>query len=870
MVKTFDQTSDTPELIWDSNMRTELRTRLGQQLDLITKLRTENNDAYTLFELSPDFVVRYANLEKELNIGGVYVSRFLKEPTYNLRDPGGFLELLLQRWGKELETFISPSAPSQIAESTTVAEAGQDILDLLTTAAVYVCRVRDVLCDKLATWGYMSNCITYLEQVLDHGLFGSPLLAVIRILHVAANRKANIESLSLVGHSDGRRGMVEFTMKAIDSNELHKDAAFMVEFLKKSFHLALGDLNGGRSNSFAMAPSPAPGEGPVRRKVNIGDDPLGMFQSTQPQVVNQVAPTSFESSHTHLSSPMQTQPNQAVISTGAPQPTWQPQPQPQPQQQLNMTTASNGYTQQGVHPLQSPHQPNQTQQQYSLQQSHGQSQHLQRSHEAQSISSGFAPQGNHPLGNPNTSTPYQPLQHPFAGAGIANQSGSNNFGVAKATQQAEYAQKIAELQRQKEMKQTTTFQKLVNDGKQGLTSFQGSMSQVSSTLQGSVSQVSSSLFKSDNVQQNSVVQQPSGFQGNNSQLWSQRNNVIPPANPMVGQQRTAPIQQHQQAMSSQVTQQNFNNQPYSAVQGAPQHRMTTPNYQQQPNPVPRAQPNQMAQQQTVQSPQYSQASSIQQHTQFQHPQQAMSLGQQTPFSAPSAVQNQLPATTLQYMGQPQVGNGQPSINNSNTSLPGLAGSSYNPVGTQQPYPAFNAGPGMGQTLSGQNGYYGVQNTVVETVEEETVAQMHVQQQTPTAVEGAGVDARTPEDPNIVAERQATTTSGAPGSAHGRVSLLQQAIACNLCEFLVDKVLENSALSSIRDPSAAKVHSIEILKMLSKDPGYGPKFKMILDGLPAWKKYKTQDHSLLITGHEQKADYFLTNGSSTETKMLTES
>lgn len=138
---------------------------------------------------------------------------------------------------------------------------------------------------------------------------------------------------------------------------------------------------------------------------------------------------------------------------------------------------------------------------------------------------------------------------------------------------------------------------------------------------------------------------------------------------------------------------------------------------------------------------------------------------------------------------------------------------------------------------------------------------------PTPTEGLDIDARTTVDPEIVAEQQASTSIGAPGAAHGRVALLQQALACKLCEFLVDGVLENPSLHKIRDPAAAKVHAIDLLKMLSQDPGFGPKFKMILDNLTAWKKYKSQDHSLLITGHEQKADYFLMDGGSGKDKML---
>ena len=143
------------------------------------------------------------------------------------------------------------------------------------------------------------------------------------------------------------------------------------------------------------------------------------------------------------------------------------------------------------------------------------------------------------------------------------------------------------------------------------------------------------------------------------------------------------------------------------------------------------------------------------------------------------------------------------------------------------------------------------------------------QYTPIAVEGHGIDARTKEDPQVVAEQMSVSVGGAPGSANGRVALLQQALACSLCQFLVEKVLENPTLKDVADPSAAKVFSIDLLKLLTKDPGYGPKFKLILNDIPAWKKYKSQDHSLYITDQERRADYFLTDGEAAEKKLLTQ-
>jgi hypothetical protein len=113
-----------------------------------------------------------------------------------------------------------------------------------------------------------------------------------------------------------------------------------------------------------------------------------------------------------------------------------------------------------------------------------------------------------------------------------------------------------------------------------------------------------------------------------------------------------------------------------------------------------------------------------------------------------------------------------------------------------------------------------------------------------------------------------TFGGAPGSAQGRISLIQSALSCKLAEFLLNNVLENATLAKVKDPAAAKVHAVELLKLLTMDPAYGMKFKLILEQEPAWRKYKSQDHSLFISGTEQKADYFLTEGRSPN-KLLTE-
>jgi len=156
----------------------------------------------------------------------------------------------------------------------------------------------------------------------------------------------------------------------------------------------------------------------------------------------------------------------------------------------------------------------------------------------------------------------------------------------------------------------------------------------------------------------------------------------------------------------------------------------------------------------------------------------------------------------------------------------------------------------------------------ETVQDDLLAQPAGTHTKP--IEGSGIDARTSMDPKVVAEQQTMSVGAAPGAAQGRISLIQSALACHLPEFLLNEVLENATLSAVKDPASAKVHAVELLKLLTMDPAYGMKFQLILDEQPAWKKYKSQDHSLFITGTEQKADYFLTDGNTDgPTKLLTD-
>ena len=160
-------------------MRAELRKVMAEQLDACIERRQTTGTGDDSFILGAATCVKYKELEDELFVGGVYVSRFLKEPTHNLRDPTAFLEMLLQRWTHELKLFTSQEEQkSEDASSTALAVGTKDALQSVTDASIYLCKIRSNLCEKLAQWGYMSRCLAFLDDILRQELFGTPLLSV--------------------------------------------------------------------------------------------------------------------------------------------------------------------------------------------------------------------------------------------------------------------------------------------------------------------------------------------------------------------------------------------------------------------------------------------------------------------------------------------------------------------------------------------------------------------------------------------------------------------------------------------------------------------------------------------------------------------
>jgi len=787
-------------------MRSDLRSVLSTQLDSIRETRKSSASSEEIFNLAPDVSVKYGSIENELFIGGVYVSRFLKEPTFNLRDPTTFLELLLQRWGQELELASSNETEKKTDRSSTalIEDAAQDVLEMVTTASVYICKVRDSLCDRLSQWGYVTRCIAFLPEVLRRELFGTPLQSIVRMLHVASNRLSNIETLAISGNSEGHLGFVDLTLQAIGKDTLHPDAAFMVELLKKAFEKALGDLRKARpsrpqtaaTSTFqpsVVAPSPAPGDGPVRKRVSAEDDPLGMMQAMgQPP-----------QQHQGFAASPQTQTGQPFYSQQNTRAPPQMQASHQPQSHLSFAERS-----------QLAHQSQQSQSQYQS----------NMQHRSQPTNIYYPTNVPGVQQQPNNS--YQQASSQVYGSTMPPSS-SQSHGHPSVPQQSF----------------TSQSQNRYNTGpyQHGQPAQPQAQSQLSYQQRSTLSQQApqhTPPVQYQPQQQQHYVQSGSGqmhqqygagpSSGTQSQMYGSAHQQSP-----AGHTQQIPNQSTGPQRSMMAGSPGYHNQQSNTATGQQQQTM----YYQQNGPNSYNTPQQAHGGGQGQAPQNSGHQMAQQ--QGDYTQQQWNQSQQPALS-------QGPPQQYQYQSQAQH-----QLQHQQPSMPHAP----SPQQFQQQQPAPPAGPMVVETVVEDEG------SMPQPVPTTTM------QYQPPPMEGSGIDARTQPDPKILAEQQTMSVAGAPGAAQGRVALLQQALACELCQTLILHVLENPKLSDIKDPAAAKVHAIDLIKLLTKDPGYGGKFKLILQDIPEWQKYKSQDHSLLITSHEQRADYFLTDGGSGETKKL---
>ena len=238
----LDDVCETPELIWTSEMQSELRTAI---IKLLTSV--EPKDRFKLpIELTADYRVIYRQLESEVFVGGVYIRLYLKQPTFRLSNAVFFLEKVLEHWEAAFETQVPlvRSKNSDAGDSRALVLGKEDYLSLMTSCIVCCVKGEPAVVDHVLAWGFLSKLVLLLKRSIDSEKRGTPVVGICRLLLQFTTRSVCVEALGSCNNDI----ILELT-RALDVDsmlskpsyqsssicQLSKDASLIVELLKRIF-----------------------------------------------------------------------------------------------------------------------------------------------------------------------------------------------------------------------------------------------------------------------------------------------------------------------------------------------------------------------------------------------------------------------------------------------------------------------------------------------------------------------------------------------------------------------------------------------------------------------------------------------------------
>jgi len=175
----FDGIHENPELIWTVATREQFRNTLDTMCNGL--LKNQLKDPSYKLDIPEDYRIEYDDIKGEVEIGGVYIRLFLKQPAWSLRNPKQFLEALLTRY---IEAY------NQAARSDAAATAAPEVMDTILSATNALLSSTPSLCDYAAKTGHLAKIVTLMDNA---GLPRQP--TAIGLVNIFVNSQLCVETL---------------------------------------------------------------------------------------------------------------------------------------------------------------------------------------------------------------------------------------------------------------------------------------------------------------------------------------------------------------------------------------------------------------------------------------------------------------------------------------------------------------------------------------------------------------------------------------------------------------------------------------------------------------------------------------------------
>eukprot|EP00736_Rhodelphis_marinus_P007754 Rmarinus@m.16594 len=238
----LDRNHENPDLVWNKKTREQLLAQLrGLSSEFCAKQAADKSAKFLL----PDtFKLDYLSDKGELVVGGVYIRLFLKDPSYQLRDPRGFMVALCEH------TINQASKPDVTEEELTS----------LSVAVVALFHNNAVLLDQAAHLGYVKRAFSIMTSAGKARPASQE--AFLRFVHTVAASKACVHKMedaqclaSLKSVMEPLPNIIALAAETVDRVAQHGcpgvvAQAFQCDFVP--FLLSLLELNTDKLNEAAQ------------------------------------------------------------------------------------------------------------------------------------------------------------------------------------------------------------------------------------------------------------------------------------------------------------------------------------------------------------------------------------------------------------------------------------------------------------------------------------------------------------------------------------------------------------------------------------------------------------------------------------------
>ncbi|TMW60830.1 hypothetical protein Poli38472_000872 [Pythium oligandrum] len=245
-VEFYQNNHETPELVWNDDMRTHLRYSVITVLNAYYSSddasesgqtatddedKAEEPNAATIIQT---FAVDYTGICPHPMCGNVYLHLYMRNPTFRLRDPMLFASSLWNEFEhiyRELAHLTSSLRQTRSPDDDMIMQQDEGFLDLVTASLVCVLRVNPWVLESMAEAKIPEKCCAYLNECTRTVMSMACAVSVVRLLRVFSTSKHCVAAIQPFCST-----LISCLIAQVNPSRysvLHREAGYTLEIIRR-------------------------------------------------------------------------------------------------------------------------------------------------------------------------------------------------------------------------------------------------------------------------------------------------------------------------------------------------------------------------------------------------------------------------------------------------------------------------------------------------------------------------------------------------------------------------------------------------------------------------------------------------------------